>query len=274
MGLIYMRISPSGGKYIGQTVLQEKERWHDHCLESSNENGKYYNTILNKAIRKYGKENFQVQILEDNIPNGELNEREIYWIDFYKTFYKENFHGYNMTRGGKGTVKFSDKELLSLWEKGYSLSQIKEELGESSIGQISTRLKSLGIEAKEIRKRGRRTYCISQEENEKIYQLWEQGLSIKEIYQETGHWTNTITRVLQEIYGVPSKEFKARGLMRIAIANKKRVYQYSLEEIFLQEWDSATDAGNSLKIDISGIRKCIRGKQKTCGGYKWKSEKI
>ena len=112
MGLIYMRISPSGGKYIGQTVLQEKERWHDHCLESSNENGKYYNTILNKAIRKYGKENFQVQILEDNIPNEELNEREIYWIDFYKTFYKENFHGYNMTRGEKGTVKFSDKELL------------------------------------------------------------------------------------------------------------------------------------------------------------------
>ena len=34
-----------------------------------------YDSILNKAIRKYGSNNFSVIILEDNIPNDLLGER-------------------------------------------------------------------------------------------------------------------------------------------------------------------------------------------------------
>lgn len=68
MGLIYMRISPSGGKYIGQTILQEEKRWEGHYQESCYPKRTEYNSILNKAIRKYGKDNFEVRILEDNIP--------------------------------------------------------------------------------------------------------------------------------------------------------------------------------------------------------------
>lgn len=67
MGLIYMRTSPSGGRYIGQTIYTEEERWKNHCKEAFNPNDDCYNTILNIAIRKYGKDNFHVQILEDNI---------------------------------------------------------------------------------------------------------------------------------------------------------------------------------------------------------------
>jgi len=102
MGCIYMRISPSGGKYIGQTKYTEEERWKDHCQEAFQSNRKTYNTILSHAIRKYGADNFKVIILEDNLSNEDLNEREIYWIDYYKTYYKDNDYGYNMTRGGQG----------------------------------------------------------------------------------------------------------------------------------------------------------------------------
>ena len=38
MGLIYMRISPSGGKYIGQTIQSEERRWQDHCKNAHNKN--------------------------------------------------------------------------------------------------------------------------------------------------------------------------------------------------------------------------------------------
>ena len=78
MGLIYMRISPCGGKYIGQTILKEEERWKEHVHEAYYLNGQSYNTCLNKAIRKYGPDNFLVQILEDEIPNELLNEKEQY----------------------------------------------------------------------------------------------------------------------------------------------------------------------------------------------------
>ena len=38
-------------------------------------------TYLYRAIRKYGKENFTIEILDEEYSN----EKEIYWIDFYKS---------------------------------------------------------------------------------------------------------------------------------------------------------------------------------------------
>jgi group I intron endonuclease len=99
MGLIYMRISPSGGKYIGQTTTSEENRWKQHCKEAYH-NTKDYNTILNRAIRKYGKDNFKCIILEQNIPEELLDSREQYWIAYYNSYYLNNEFGYNMTLGG------------------------------------------------------------------------------------------------------------------------------------------------------------------------------
>ena len=38
MGLIYMRTSPSGGRYIGQTIFTEEKRWEDHVREANCKN--------------------------------------------------------------------------------------------------------------------------------------------------------------------------------------------------------------------------------------------
>lgn len=81
MGLIYMRISPSGGKYIGQTIREEKIRWKEHCKAAYNPNNELYNSILSKAIRKYGENNFTVTILENNIKPEDLDKKEIYYIE-------------------------------------------------------------------------------------------------------------------------------------------------------------------------------------------------
>jgi hypothetical protein len=57
--------------------------------------GKY---LLN-AISFYGKENFNREIIEDNINDSKiLGEREIYWIGFYKSTDKSI--GYNILSGG------------------------------------------------------------------------------------------------------------------------------------------------------------------------------
>lgn len=49
------------------------------------------------------------------------------------------------------------------------------------------------------------------------------------------------------------------------------ILQYSKEGQFVQEWDSATSFGKSIGKNVSGnIIACIKGRQRTAYGYKWK----
>lgn len=62
MGCIYMRTTPSGKSYIGQTSFSEEKRWREHCNVAYLENSPAYNYPLSKAIRKYGPDGFACKI--------------------------------------------------------------------------------------------------------------------------------------------------------------------------------------------------------------------
>jgi len=97
--IIYKAISKNSGKsYIGQTSKSLEERKVSHkCDSNRKDKSKFY---FHNAIRKYGFEDFEWEILEDGIQEDKkLNEREIYWIKKLGTFGK---NGYNMTGGGDG----------------------------------------------------------------------------------------------------------------------------------------------------------------------------
>ena len=49
----------------------------------------------------------------------------------------------------------------------------------------------------------------------------------------------------------------------------KKVYQYSLDGIFLKSYDSLSSASKDTGINFKLISKCCLGSQKTCGGYQW-----
>jgi hypothetical protein len=60
MGIIYILENKLNGKcYVGQTILTFKERFGKH---------RHSNSIIGKALQKYGSENFKEMLLE-NIPN-------------------------------------------------------------------------------------------------------------------------------------------------------------------------------------------------------------
>ena len=40
---------------------------------------------IKKAIRKYGKENFTIELIEE-VETDKLDEREVYWISFYNSY--------------------------------------------------------------------------------------------------------------------------------------------------------------------------------------------
>ena len=84
-------------KYVGQTQQgREEKRRREHFVYTVNDN-----KILHNAIRKYGQENFEVKVIETDIPEELIDDREHYYIKYYNTFYL-NGQGYNMTEGGQG----------------------------------------------------------------------------------------------------------------------------------------------------------------------------
>lgn len=79
-------------------------------------NPDYYGSglILNRAIDKYGKDNFIKEILEVCSNNKELSEREIYWIDKLNA----TTEGYNIALGGAGGDTYSmNPDLDNIKEK-------------------------------------------------------------------------------------------------------------------------------------------------------------
>ena len=57
-------------------------------------------TLLRKALKKYGKENFKVELIEWCASKAEIDQRERYWIEFFNTTNLDI--GYNIATGGQG----------------------------------------------------------------------------------------------------------------------------------------------------------------------------
>lgn len=97
MKLIYAYVKKATNevKYIGQTNNLSFRIWQ-HKYDSYREGCKEYEYPLSRALRKYGIDAFEIQILEDNLTEDEANEKETYWIRFYDTCFK----GYNQNTGG------------------------------------------------------------------------------------------------------------------------------------------------------------------------------
>ncbi len=97
MGIIYKITNQENNKcYIGQTIRFLEVRWNEHIRKSKLK--KLEKIHFYAALKKYDINVWKCEILEDNINTEELlNEREKYWITFYKSFED----GYNRTSGGQ-----------------------------------------------------------------------------------------------------------------------------------------------------------------------------
>lgn len=144
MGYIYKIINDINTKvYIGQTTYPLEERWKHHLADASR-----YSYKLYRAINKYGKEHFSIELIEECL-DSELDKREIYWIGRYNSYEK----GYNSTLGGNGVLKYDHQEALRLWNEGYPIIYIANKFGAHPdvIGRI---IRAQGVTKQEIFHRG------------------------------------------------------------------------------------------------------------------------
>jgi len=115
--IIYKSTNKITGKiYIGQTTHTLDKRIKGHIKESKIES----NRPFMLSINKYGEDNFEFETIDSADNLDELNNKEIYWIDFYNSV---SPNGYNVTGGGQGKKMKTTKELSRIISEGLKNSE-------------------------------------------------------------------------------------------------------------------------------------------------------
>lgn len=120
IGIYKITKKENGKSYIGQSNDIER-RFKEHTFKNK--------IPIDKAIQKYGKENFQFEILEE-CSLDELDEKERYWINYYNTY--KGF-GYNCSEGGglnfgenNGRALITESDIINI-RKAYNAHKNRKE---------------------------------------------------------------------------------------------------------------------------------------------------
>ena len=133
--------------YIGQTIRNPNTRWKEHIREKKG-------SIISNAIKKYGKNNFIIEVIDFAKNQTELNQLEESYICLFNS--RKEINGYNIRNGGSqgkiseetkkkisrtkkrnGSSKeekhplflsLDDKEIIKLYEKGLSCHKIAKKM--------------------------------------------------------------------------------------------------------------------------------------------------
>ena len=172
-GFIYKITNKVNGKsYIGQTIQNVKERFYQHCATKCSQ--AILNMVIHKAITKYGKSNFTIEVIEE-VESANLNDRERYWIRYYDSYN----NSYNSTEGGQDGIKLfknlDTESIVREYKSGKSLREIGRlfNVDKQTIKDLLVR--------NNINLRTTRTYKFSQKDREDILKDLSLGLSRKEI---------------------------------------------------------------------------------------------
>lgn len=102
--------------YIGKTVSSIETRWKQHIKDSLKNECK--NRPLYRAFNKYGIDVFVIEKVEE-CDVAILEEREKYWIEFYRSFRK----GYNATLGGDGKPYLDYDIIINVYKQTLSMTE-------------------------------------------------------------------------------------------------------------------------------------------------------
>lgn len=152
---VYVVVNKINGKmYIGSTEREIKIRWQKHLVKV-NEGSL---CTLHKAIRKYGRDNFDIRMIEEYPTKEAMFDGEVSWIAYFDTY--KSPYGYNDTPGGEGGNTNGGKKFSEAWKtkmsearKGMVFSdEHKNNLSKSHVGHIAPNRKLTFEQAETIRK--------------------------------------------------------------------------------------------------------------------------
>lgn len=296
----------NGKSYIGQSKNIHR-RWQSEIADSNNVNSHSYDYPLMRAFRKYGVDNFEFEVVEE-CEIEELNQKEIYWIDYFDTF----FHGYNQTLGGDTTSRQPKENVIGIISDLINTDMLHKDI--AAKWGVSTEIVQ-GINTGRYwkhnadyplqkRKPKKISYCetcgkeITKGSNlcldcYKLLQATSSKIPDKEtLIKDLKNLQGNFTRIGKK-YGVTDRTIR-KWCIKYELPNKssdykektkkkqkEKIKEYKIgviqldinTEAELKYFDSASKAVRELGYAANcgtHILDVCRGKRKTAYGYKWK----
>lgn len=281
MGVIYKITNQVNGMiYIGQTTQGLQNRWIHHVAEAKKDHKKGgWSAYLHRAIIKYGRENFSVEVIE-NCSNDKLNEREIYWIAYYHSNDKDI--GYNLTYGGEGTVRIDYNEVYRLWDEGLSTYEIAEKMNvaKSTIWYILSQHKNYSGE--ESRRRRGKNITKAKREPVSQYDLYgnfiaEYTSPFEAAQSVEGAGRYAVKKCCEEQHGISggyqwrySKDPTPGVFHGKAKGKQKPIIQMDLDGNIIAKFKCLKEASEQTRTNVGSICSCCSGVYKTANGFKWR----
>ena len=249
---------------------------------------KHVNEHLQNAWNKYGEDAFCFEIIEE-CSEEKLNEREIYWINFYGGYNNKNL--YNMKDGGD-SMKLSSETIEKIRKAnlGENNHMFGKHLSEKTKRKLSESLKGKKHNVKYFVpwNKGGTSWSkgkhLSEEHKRKIG-LANKGRKFSREAIEKGRlkrigikpW-NTGMKMSDEYRNKLSEAHKGQKpwiagkhhSLETKIKSSRPVLQFDLEGNLVAEYYGTVEAEKHTGIDNSNIVRCCRGKRRKAGGFIWK----
>jgi group I intron endonuclease len=255
--VIYMTTNLiNGKKYIGR---------------DSKNNPKYLGSglFLKRAIRKYGKHNFEKKIIESCSSKEELIEREEYWLNYYDAgndpiFYNaNNFSTGGALFSGRNHSEMSRKKMSEsrsgegnvMWGKQHS-PETRRKISENNIGKKS------GENNYWFGKTGKNHAAFGRKHTEDTKRKIGEKHKGKKVSRESIEKANQTRKERGVCVGEKNPKFKGYAICIIGE--------------YIGQRKTATEWGKIFNIDPSGFRLHLYGKQYKNGiegnFFKWEHE--
>ena len=240
--IVYKHTSPNSKVYIGVTMQDPSKRW---------QNGLGYETqtYFYRAIKKYGWESFEHEILESDLSMKEALSKEKEYISLYDSRNPE--HGYNILEGGQGgrfivnpVIQYYYDQEVNFFE---SIAHAAEEMGVSE-GTIRNYINSDDLPD------GYRFETLPR------MSKYEIDPSCYEVRDESHYQIASLMKIR-----------KREKTIRRNKETRRAVNQYKLDGTYIKTWDSIKEAMESLP-GLGSLSASLRNRtnSKTAGGFQWR----
>lgn len=237
-------------QYIGSTIVKPNIRYNQHLYNATHKNVHQYNYPLYQAIRKYGIENFNFEIIfQKECEEQEIRQIEKQYILKLNTL---SPNGYNQTDDTKHPINTAESYQKMSETKRENAKRVALVDGDNNILKIFRSIVDCAEELK-IGEKNIASCCRG-----------ERHTAEGKIFM----WIDDVDNLIIPVYERASYKGK-KGTTQKQITNRKVAKIDLKTKEILATYDSLALAGRENNCDSSAISKVCNGKRNKCGGFFW-----